>query len=68
MRENTALLYARWVAHAILAILDIALLLPIGVVMLFAVIIGRGQKQTQALDSILAEIKELPYLTKEEKE
>lgn len=67
MKENTALLYARWVGHAILAILDIALLLPIGAVMLIALIIRRGHHQRYAMGYILREIQELPRLTKEGK-
>lgn len=65
--ENTALLYARWIGHAILAILDTVLLLPIGVVLLFALIIRRGDLQKQAINAILLEIRELPRLTKEGK-
>lgn len=66
MRENTVVLYARWTGHAILALFDMALLIPLGVVLVVAILVRRGYYQKLAVNHILLELQELPRLTNKE--
>ena len=63
-RQNTWMLYLQWFGHSILAILDCLLLIPLAVVLVVALIVRRGQVQRQALNLILAELRELPTLSR----
>jgi hypothetical protein len=59
-KENTGKLYLRWIGNLILAILDAAILLPMGVALIVGFCVGRGQYQKAAMQVILVELRELP--------